>query len=89
MIGEPPSNMRLTGRGERDQYRQASVVSDLTEAANGISDAIAIVHGLAAHDTWDKVCAEAVSALEDAGDHLGDVLTALADGRLTEAGDGG
>jgi len=86
----PPSNMRLTGRAERDRWRQSNIVSDLTDDANGISDAIAILRKLAEHDTDDKVCAAAVSALEDTTDYLDDVITALSDGRLTEvAGDEG
>ena len=89
MIGEPPSNMRITDRGERDRWRQSNIVSDLTDDANGISDAIAILQRLAGHDTEDGVCAAAVAALEDTTGYLDDVIAALNDGRLAEPGDAG
>ena len=57
---------------------------DLTETSNAISDAIRILKELKHHDTDDKVCGEAIPALDDAADHLEDVITALADGRLAE-----
>lgn len=88
MISEPPSNMRLTNRGERDRWKHANVVTDLTETAAKIDDAMTTLKVLAEHDTVDCVCGGAIVALSDAGDHLDDVLTALEDGRLAEAGDG-
>jgi hypothetical protein len=88
-IGEPPSNMRITDRGERDRWQHANVVTDLTEAANGIQNAMRILRKLAERDTVDCVCGGALLALDDAGDHLDDVLTALEDGRLTGPGDAG
>jgi len=87
MIGEPPSNMRLTDRGGLDQYRRDTTVAELTETGCSISWAITILRKLAEHDTVDVVCGGAIMALDDAQDHLDDVITALADGRL-QAGEG-
>jgi hypothetical protein len=81
--------MRITDRSERDRWRQSNIVSDLTDDANGISDAIAILRKPAEHDTDDKVCAAAVAALEDTTGYLDDVITALNDGRLAEPGEAG
>lgn len=55
---------------------------ELSEAANGISDAIRILKGLP--DTDDHICAAALGVLEDAEPYLEDVIAALARGDITE-----
>jgi hypothetical protein len=89
MIGEPPSNMRITDRGERDRWQHANTEIELTETADKIISTVRVLRKLAEHDTEDKVCAAAVAALEDTTDYLDDVITALNDGRLAEPGDAG
>jgi hypothetical protein len=81
--------MEITDRAGLARYRRDEAVNALVETANRISDAMTILTWLARHDTEDKVCAEALSALQDAADHLDDVLTALEDGCLAEPGDAG
>jgi hypothetical protein len=85
--GAPRSNMEITDSAGLARYRRACIVTDLTEAARVNSAAVWILRELAEHDTEDKVCAAAVAAMEDTTSYLADVLTALGDGRLTEAGD--
>ena len=86
---EPRSNMTITDRHGLARYRRDNIVTALTDTANGISYAIRILKDLAVHDTGDKVCGEALSALGDVTDYLDDVITALNDGRLAEPGDAG
>jgi hypothetical protein len=59
-----------------------SAGDELAEAAARIDRAITILRKLAERDTVDCVCGGAIMALDDAQDHLDDVLTALGDGRL-------
>jgi hypothetical protein len=88
-MSEPRSNMEITDRAGLARYRRDCAVTDLTGTVTSIECAIAILRKLAERDTVDLVCGGAIVALDDAGDHLDDVLTALEDGRLTEAGEGG
>ena len=86
---EPRSNMTITDRHGLARYRRDGIVTALTDTANGISYAIRILKDLAASDTEDGVCGEALGALGDVTDYLDDVITALNDGRLAEPGDAG
>jgi hypothetical protein len=66
---------------------------ELSEVASQIAHGRQVLRELVAAglDTWDSVCSSARQALGDAEIHLGDVLSALADGRIAEpaGGDGG
>jgi hypothetical protein len=86
---EPRSNMTITDRHGLARYRRDNIVTALTDTANGISYAIRILKDLAGHDTENCVAGGASLALQDAADHLDDVLTALEDGCLAEPGDAG
>jgi hypothetical protein len=88
-VTEPRSNMTLTDHHGLARYRRDEAVNALVETANRISDAMTVLTWLARHDTEDKVCGEALSALEDDAGYLDDVITALNDGRLAEPGDAG
>jgi hypothetical protein len=65
-----------------------SAGDELAETAAGIDRAMRILRKLAERDTVDCVCGGAIMALDDAQDHLDDVIIALEDGRLAggEAG---
>ena len=88
MICDPRSNVEITDQAGMDRYRRDTAVAELTETGCSISCAITILRKLAEHDTVDVVCGGAIMALDDAQDHLDDVITALRDGRL-EAGEAG
>ena len=59
-----------------------SATTELVEVAEQIAHGIKVIRGLT--DTRDCLCSEAIDALDEAIAFVDDVLTCLADGRVTE-----
>ena len=87
MIAKPRSNVEITDQAGMDRYRRDTAVAEFAETVARMACAMTRLKVLAERDTVDCVAGGAIMALDDAQDHLNDVITALGDGRLT-AGEG-
>jgi hypothetical protein len=74
---EPRSNVTLTDQAGLNRYRLDTAITELTETASSVAYAMTVLKKLAERDTEDKVFGRALLALDDAGDHLDDAITAL------------